>query len=122
MKIKEQLSKISELSVDSGKVLLDGEILNTDTRELKSGKFLLTFDLYDGSSTITCKAFLEADKKDVIMSKLKGVKGVKVEGTAQFDPFSKELGVISNTIIESTGIKREVRKDESKNKRVSDPG
>ncbi len=118
LKIKEQLSKISELSVDSGKVLLDGEILNTDTRELKSGKFLLTFDLYDGSSTITCKAFLEADKKDVIMSKLKGVKGVKVEGTAQFDPFSKELGVISNTIIESTGIKREVRKDESKNKRV----
>ena len=118
LKIKEQLSKISELSVDSGKVLLDGEILNTDTRELKSGKFLLTFDLYDGSSTITCKAFLEADKKDAIMSKLKGVKGVKVEGTAQFDPFSKELGVISNTIIESTGIKREVRKDEAKVKRV----
>ena len=118
LKIKEQLSKISELSVDSGKVLLDGEILNTDTRELKSGKFLLTFDLYDGSSTITCKAFLEADKKDAIMSKLKGVKGVKVEGTAQFDPFSKELGVISNTIIESTGIKREVRKDEAKIKRV----
>ena len=46
MKIKEELSKIADLSVDSGKVLLDGEILNTDSRELKSGKFLITFDLY----------------------------------------------------------------------------
>ena len=57
LKIKEELSKVIDLSVDSGKVLLDGEILNTDSRELKSGKFLVTFDLYDGSSTITCKAF-----------------------------------------------------------------
>ena len=43
---------------------------------------------------------------------------MKVNGTAQFDPFAKELGVIANTIIESTGIKREVRKDEAAVKRV----
>lgn len=71
LKIKEELSKVIDLSVDSGKVLLDGEILNTDERELKSGKFLVTFDLYDGSSTITCKAFVEADKKPEVMRKIK---------------------------------------------------
>ena len=70
LKIKEELSKIVDLSVDSGKVLLDGEVLNTDSRELKSGKFLITFDLYDGSSTITCKAFVEADKKDDVIKRL----------------------------------------------------
>ena len=91
MKIKEELSKVADLSVDSGKVLLDGEILNTDSRELKSGKFLVTFDLYDGSSTITCKAFAEADKHDSVVKRLKDAKGVKVSGTAQFDPFAKEL-------------------------------
>ena len=117
-KIKEELTKVADLSVDSGKVLLDGEILNIDSRELKSGKFLVTFDLYDGTSTITCKAFVEADKHEGVEKRLKGAKGVKVSGTAQFDPFAKELGVIANVIIESTGIKKEVRKDEAPVKRV----
>ena len=118
LKIKEPLVKVIDLSIDSGRVLLDGEILNTDSRELKNGKVLIMFDLYDGTSTITCKIFSEADKSKEILNHLKEVKGVKLVGTAQFDPFAKELGVIANTIIESSGIKREVRKDESKVKRV----
>ena len=118
LKIKEQLVKVADLSIDSGKVLLDGEVLNIDSRELKSGKVLVMFDLYDGSSTITCKAFAEGDKSKETIKKIKEAKGVKVEGTAQFDPFAKELGVIANTIIESTGIKKETRKDEAKEKRV----
>ena len=118
LKIKEQLVKVADLTIDSGKVLLDGEVLNIDSRELKSGKILAMFDLFDGSSTITCKVFLDGEKAKDIMKKIKEAKGVKVEGTAQFDPFAKELGVIANTIIESTGIKKETRKDEAKEKRV----
>ena len=118
LKLKEQLVKVIDLSVDSGKVQLDGEILNIDSRELKSGKVLVMFDLYDGSSTITCKVFSEGGKSKDLIKKLKGAKGVKLEGTAQFDPFAKELGVIANTIIESTGLKKQVRNDEAKEKRV----
>ena len=118
LKLKEQLVKVADLSVDSGRVQLDGEILNIDSRELKSGKVLVMFDLYDGSSTITCKAFSEGDKSKDLIKKLKGAKGVKLEGTAQFDPFSKELGVIANTIIESTGLKKQTRMDNAKVKRV----
>ncbi len=118
MKLKEQLVKIIDLSVDSGKVVLDGEILNIDSRELKNGKVLVMFDLYDGSSTITCKVFSDGDKSKALIGKLKGAKGVKLEGTAQFDPFAKELGVIANVIIESTGLKKQTRMDNSKEKRV----
>ena len=118
LKLKEELVKIIDLSVDSGNVQLDGEILNIDSRELKSGKVLVMFDLYDGTSTITCKAFSPGDKSKELIGKLKGAKGIKLEGTAQFDPFAKELGVIANTIIESTGLKKESRKDEAKEKRV----
>ena len=118
LKLKEQLVKVIDLSVDSGKVQLDGEILNIDSRELKSGKVLVMFDLYDGSSTITCKVFSEGDKSKDLIKKLKGAKGIKLEGTAQFDPFAKELGVIANVIIESTGLKKQVRMDEAKEKRV----
>ena len=62
LKLKEQLVKVIDLSVDSGKVQLDGEILNIDSRELKNGKVLVMFDLFDGSSTITCKLFSPPDK------------------------------------------------------------
>ena len=118
LKLKEQLVKVADLSVDSGRVQLDGEILNIDSRELKSGKVLVMFDLYDGSSTITCKVFSEGDKSKDLIKKLKGAKGVKLEGTAQFDPFAKELGVIASTIIESTGLKKQTRMDNAKVKRV----
>lgn len=76
------------------------------------------FDLYDGTSTITCKSFIEKEKFKDVSSRIKDAKGIKIGGTAQFDPFAKELGVIANTIVETSGIKRKERKDEAKVKRV----
>ena len=118
LNIKEQLVKVQDLSVDSGKIALEGEIINMDSRELKSGKFLVLFDLYDGTSTITCKAFVVPEKLSDVMDRLKGAKGVKLEGTAQFDPFAKELGIIVNTVIETPGRKKEKRMDTATEKRV----
>ena len=74
LKLKEQLVKVIDLSVDSGKIQLDGEILNIDSKELKNGKVLVMFDLYDGSSTITCKVFSEGDKSKELIRKIKGCK------------------------------------------------
>lgn len=116
--IKEQLTKVIDLSIDSGKIALEGEIINTDERELKNGKHLLMFDLYDGTSTITCKSFVEAEKAKSVMERIKSAKGVKLSGNAQFDPFAKELGVIANVIVETAGVKKEIRMDNSKEKRV----
>ena len=116
--IKESLVKIADLSVDSGKVALEGEVIHTDSRELKNGKHLLMFDVYDGSSTITCKTFVEADKAKAVMKRIQSAKGIKLSGSAQFDPFAKELGVIANVILETAGRKKEERIDNSKIKRV----
>ena len=117
--IKDPLLKIIDLSVDTGKAAIDGEIVNmADTRELKTGKILIPFDVYDGSSTITCKIFAEADKSKNILKRLKNAKGVKIAGTVQFDPFAKELGVIANVIVETAGMKKVVRQDNSPVKRV----
>lgn len=117
--IKEPLLKIVDLSVDTGKACIDGEIVNMgDTRELKTGKILIPFDVYDGSSTITCKIFAEADKSKNIIKRLKDAKGVRVSANVQFDPFTKELGVIANVIVETQGIKKVVRQDNSPVKRV----
>ena len=132
--IKEPITKIIDISVDSGKICIEGEILNqnkdyvkfkeavisnyADERVLKSGKTLYMFDVYDGTSTITCKVFLEEEKVKKFKSRMKEAPAIKVEGTAQFDPFSKELGVIANTIVEIAGAKKTSRSDNSKVKRV----
>lgn len=116
--IKDTLVKVSDISIDSGKIAIEGEIINIDSRQLKSGKFLVMFDLYDGTSTITCKAFVEEEKTQVVMSRLKEAKAVKVSGTAQFDPFAKEIGIISNVIVETPGKKKQERVDNAEVKRV----
>ena len=133
--IKAPSSKIVDLSVDSGKVCIEGTILNSnksyvkfkekvftnysDERLLKSGKTLYMFDLYDGTATITCKAFVEEDKLKSFKSRMKSTSNVRVEGNAQYDPYANELGVLANTIIEvAASGKKEERMDNSKEKRV----
>lgn len=70
-KIKDQIVKISDLTTDYGRVAIEGKVINVDSRELKNGKTLAQFNIYDGTSTITCKSFIEAEKVDTIMRKIK---------------------------------------------------
>ena len=90
-KIKEQIVKIEDLTSDYGRVALEGKIISVDSRELKNGKTLAMFNVYDGTSTITCKSFVEADKASKVLGRLKEAKRVRVQGNAQFDNFAKEL-------------------------------
>ena len=118
MNITEPLVKISELGPEDGNVSIDGEVFGMEDRELKSGKTLLSFDVYDGSSSMTCKAFLPKDSAKKIIKRIGNSKGIKIAGTAQMDSFSGELTVMANTIIESEGIKKQTRQDNAEEKRV----
>ena len=118
MNITEELVKVQDLGVDDGKVALQGEVIYTEDRTLKSGKTLFSFDLYDGTSTITCKAFLNKENAKKIMKRIQSAKGIKIAGTAQMDTFSNELTVMANTIVETEGLKKEVRQDNAEVKRV----
>ncbi len=116
--IKAPIVKVQDLTADDGIVALKGEVLNTDVRELKSGKTLLSFDVYDGSSTMTCKAFLDKTNSKKVIKRIENARGITLEGKAQLDNFSGELTIMANTIIESEGLKREVRQDKAEVKRV----
>ena len=116
--INEPLVKISELGVEDGKVSIDGEVIGMEDRELKSGKTLLSFDIYDGTSSMTCKAFLNKDNSKKVIKRIKNAKGIKLAGTAQMDSFSNELTIMANTIVESEGIKKQIRQDNAEVKRV----
>ncbi len=116
--ITEPLVKIAELNVDDGKVSIEGEVIDMEDRELKSGKTLLSFDIYDGTSSMTCKAFLNKDNSKRVIKRIKNAKGLKIAGTAQMDSFSNELTIMANTIVEGEGIKKKIREDHAEVKRV----
>ncbi len=116
--IKEEIVQVKDITADLGKISLQGEVISTDSRELKTGKVLVMFNVYDGTSTITCKAFVEADKAKKILDRINNAKGVRVAGTAQFDPFAKEVGVIANVVIETGGLPKTIREDNAEEKRV----
>ena len=117
--IKDNIIKVKELTVDDGKVAIAGEIINTDSRDLKSGKVLITFDVYDGSSTITCKLFAkDAEDAKKILGRFKKAKGIKLAGNVQLDPYAGEMTIIANTVVETEGVKKVERQDLAEVKRV----
>ena len=116
--ITETLVKVEDLGVDDGKIALQGEVIYAEDRTLKSGKTLYSFDLYDGTITITCKEFTNKQNVKKTIKIITNAKGIKVSGNAQMDTFSNELTVMVNTIVETEGLKKEIRQDNSKEKRV----
>lgn len=97
--INEPLVKIADLNIDDGKVLIDGVLIDMEDRELKSGKTLLSFDIYDGTSSMTCKAFLNKNNSKKIIKRIQKAKGLKVAGNAQMDSFSNELTIMAKYYI-----------------------
>lgn len=116
--VTDPLVKVQDLGVDDGKIALQGEVIFTEDRTLKSGKTLFSFDVYDGTSTITCKTFLNKETAKKQMKRIQNAKGVKVAGTAQMDTFSNELTVMANTVIETEGLEKVTRQDNAEVKRV----
>ncbi len=118
LNIKSEFINIIDINVDTEKVCLEGEVVKIDSRDIKNEKVIIMFDLYDGTSTITCKAFVEKEKSGKIMKKISSAKGLKIDGIAKYDQFAKEITVMANTIIETPGRKKEKREDLAEIKRV----
>jgi len=117
-KFKEPIIKITDITPDEGRIALQGEISNIEAKELKSGKTLVSFDLYDGSSSMTCKSFLKPGEEEEALPRLKKAKAIKLVGNAGYSKFSGEVELIANTIVEIEGIKKAKRQDKAELKRV----
>ena len=122
--IKTELVKIENIPMEENtevRVCVEGEILDgsIDSRDIKNEKVILMFNLFDGTSTIACKAFLDKEKFKLVKSRISKAKGLRIEGVAKYSLYSKEVEIMCNTIIESTGLKKaEPRVDKSEEKRV----
>jgi DNA polymerase-3 subunit alpha (Gram-positive type) len=116
--IKDQVIKIMDITPDEGKIAIQGEISNIEAKELRSGKTLISFDLYDGTSSLTCKSFIKPGEDGEILSRLKKAKGVRLSGNASYSKFSGEIEIIANIIVETEGMRKAKRRDLAEVKRV----
>ena len=127
MLIATELVKIADIPMTEDvelRVCVEGETLGgieekgyTDKKTGKD-KAILSFNIFDGTSTIACKAFLEKEKSNEVKNRIAKAKGLRVEGTARYSTYSREVEIGVNTVLESTGFKKEKRMDGAPVKRV----
>ena len=110
--------KVEDINTNYERVCFDGEIFKVDSRELKSGKILLTLDVTDYTSTIACKLFLDKEKYEEVEKKLTKGAFITVQGRPQFDTYAKELGIMVNNINIAQAPEKETRMDNAQEKRV----
>ncbi len=109
--------KIIDLSPDQQCVIIKGKTSNYESRETKNGGFLISFDIYDGSSSISVKVFLKANEFNEVNSKMIKCPPVRIIGTYEYNNYSREFNIIAD-LIEETIIEEHIRMDEAKEKRV----
>ena len=110
------ITKIEEVVAGSDRVCINGQLINKEERELRSGKILLTIDVTDKTSTVSCKMFLDKQKYEEVDGKLKKDTYILVQGRPQIDAYSNELTIMVNNICK--GEKPPERMDNSEHKRV----
>jgi len=112
---------VAELTEESGRAVIRGEVLSAEDRELKGGTMrLLSFALTDYTSTIQCKAFLRygAERKqvhDVIDAVLPG-EWLTVRGECRHDTYARALTLTVSDIIRAD--KPAPRADDAPRKRI----
>ena len=118
--LKSNIISVTDISPEDDMAAISGEILagSIEEKELKSGKFLVSFNVYDGTSTIACKIFLKPEEKSKVVGKLSKAKGVKLEGKSGISNFTHEMEILANVVIETEGMKKTVRQDLADVKRV----
>ncbi len=107
------LSKIAEITTDSGIVNIKGKIINLEKKELKTGTVLMVLTVTDLTDSISCKYFLPKDFEDDGFEK---GKYIQIVGNSEYDDYEKQLIVKINGM---QLIDEEIRRiDASKEKRV----
>ena len=96
-------------------MIVAGKPFNREIRELKTGRAILSFGLFDLTDSITCKLIGDGEEIKNIDNQIANAMYIKVKGTAQIDKFSQELVLMTNDINQEAYLERQ---DNAEEKRV----
>ncbi len=99
--------KLIDIVDEERRIAIEGYIFAAETRELRSGRTLLTFKVTDYTSSIMVKMF-SRDKEDAaLFERVQKGMWVKVRGSIQNDTFVRDLVMIGNDINEIKPVERQ---------------
>ncbi|MEK4030159.1 PolC-type DNA polymerase III [Pseudobacillus sp. FSL P4-0506] len=102
-----EFKKLEEIQDEERRIAIEGYVFDAETKELRSGRTLLTFKITDYTDSILVKMF-SRDKEDAaLFGRLKKGMWVKARGTVQNDTFVRDLVMIANDVNEIAPVMRQ---------------
>ncbi|MBE6124272.1 MAG: PolC-type DNA polymerase III [Erysipelotrichaceae bacterium] len=110
-------AKINDLTPYDKNICITAKVIRAEAKELKTGRLILSFDVTDGTNSITCKIFEGARFSKEDIKNIKEGMWLKITGNVENDSFDHEE-VLMASKIEQVEVKEESRIDDALEKRV----
>lgn len=95
-RITEEPTPLKEVQDEERKVVIQGQVIALDVREMRSGRKLLTFDVTDLTDSITAKVW---ENEEGLSKSLSVGDWVRLRGGTQFDTYANELIMIPRDVM-----------------------
>ncbi len=112
------VTPISDIQDAVGEVVVVGDIVNVQERDIKGEKKLVIFSITDYTDTISAKLFLKQEQAKEVCSHLREGAAVRVKGIAAMDNFDREIALTSLVGIKAAEPIRRTRQDLAPEKRI----
>ena len=90
----EEAVTIDTIQGEVGEVVIRGQIIDTNMRELRNGeKTIVKIVITDFTDTIAAKIFVKNEQRDELMEHLKKGNFIKIKGVTTMDKFDHEIGL-----------------------------
>ncbi|ADH99290.1 PolC-type DNA polymerase III [Salisediminibacterium selenitireducens] len=106
-RIKDDPRPLKEIVEEEKRFTAQGLVFDAETRELKSGRTLLTFKITDYTDSISVKMFSN-DKEDLpVFEAIKKGIWLKVRGPVQYDTFSRDFAMMARDLEQVKPVERQ---------------
>lgn len=114
-KISGESMKIKDITINTGIAVIEGEIFQLETRDIKGNRKLITFNLSDTTDSMTIKVFLRESQFEDFENNIKEGSYVKVQGDIVYDNYSNHLVLMLKSL---NILEKKERLDTCEDKRV----
>ena len=117
-RFEEEPIALSDITEEMGEVVIQGEIVGLESRELKTGNLLYIFVVTDKTDSIKVKLFLKPEEREEIDRFIGKGRFVRLKGIAAMDRFDREIAISAVSGIQKEAGSVRERTDRAAEKRV----
>ena len=100
---------LSTLTLESGKVIVEGEVFSEESREIpRNGAHVLSFCITDGTGSVHVSKYIKPEEDASIISQIKTGMYLVIKGSVGYDRYDGDIAMTPEAIVQG---KKEVRKD-----------